>query len=251
MNKRNSTLASFCNVSALLLIGCSVSSLLLSGCSEDGFEAYEDPGTLSVTTNPGVISQKNFSLLASDWAPQVIQDDGSFLKTDIDLTVFIGDRNNQTVTDGQTVTFVSEYGLINPPTCETDETGTCSVTWSAIKGDTVPGDFLVTVTAYAEGEETFFDTNGNGLFDDGDAGFEDLEEPYVDANGDDIFSAGDTIIDVVSTNDPSGVNGQHDMADGFFNGTGCTHSTLCGVRSSIVVWDDIVLKIDGPAETTP
>lgn len=234
----------------ILLTLCGMSSVLLSGCSESDFEAFEDPGATSVTTNPAVISQKNFSILASDWAPQVINpDDGSFTQTEVTLTVFTGDRNNQTVTDGHTIAFVSEYGLINPPTCVTGADGTCTVTWSAIKrpDDGGPGsDYRVTITAYTTGEETFTDTNGNSVYDDGDSGFEDLEEPFVDADGNDIFSAGDTIIDVVSTNDPTGINGLHDAGDGFFNGLGCAHSSLCATLPSVMIWDDIVLYIDGP-----
>ena len=244
----------------ILLTLCSLSSVLLVGCSEDGFEAFEGASATSVTTNTGVISQKNFSVLADDWAPQVISaEDGSFTQTDVTLTVYTGDRNNETVTNPHTIYFVSEYGLINPPSCETDSSGTCSVTWSAIKSPDPGGpgsDYRVTVTAYAIGEEAFTDTNGNGLFDDGDAGFADLEEPYVDVDaasgggGDGMYSAGDIIIDVVSTSDPTGINGQHDIADGFFNGPGCTHSSLCSTRPSVAIWDDIVLYIDGPP-TTP
>ena len=235
----------------LLVTSIGISSVLLVGCSEDGFEAFQDTTTANITTNPGMISQMNFSILASDWAPTVISpDDGSFTKTDVTLTVYTGDRNNQTITDGHTVYFESEYGLINPPSCETGADGTCEVTWSAIDHPGPPsapgGDFRVTITVYTLGEEAFTDSNGNSLFDDGDAGFEDIEEPYIDADGDGTFIAGDKIIDVVSTNDPTGVNLQHDIADGFFNGGGCTHSSLCGVRTSITIWSDIELYIDGP-----
>lgn len=235
----------------ILISLLSVLSVLLAGCSEDGFEAFEDIGTASVTTNPSVISQKNFSILADDPQPTVIDPaTGIFTKTDVELTIFAGDRNNQTVTDSHTVTFVSEYGLINPPSCVTGADGSCSVTWSAIKRPDPGGpgsDYYVTITAYTVGEEAFIDTNGNNLFDDADAGFEDIEEPYIDANGDNAFSAGDTIIDVISTNDPTGINGLHDIADGFFNGFGCTHTSLCAVMPSTAIWDDIILKIDGPA----
>ena len=113
--------------------GVLASSLLLAGCSGDN-EIFINPGTTTATTNPGVISQKNFSILADDPAPTVIDPTtGTFTKTDVELTIYIGDRNNQTITDAHTVSFVSEYGLINPSFCVTDATGTCSVTWSAIK----------------------------------------------------------------------------------------------------------------------
>jgi hypothetical protein len=229
--------------------GVLASSLLLAACSGDN-EIFINPGTTTATTNPGVISQKNFSILADDPAPTVIDPTtGTFTKTDVELTIYIGDRNNQTITDAHTVSFVSEYGLINPSFCVTDATGTCSVTWSAIKRPDPGGpgsDGVVTVTAYTIGEEAFTDTNGDNVFDDGDAGFDDLEEPYVDADTSFTFSSGDTIIDVVSTNDPTGKNGMHDLADGFFNGNGCTHTSLCADRKSVTVWDSIYLTITGP-----
>lgn len=235
-----------------LISGLLTSSLLLTGCG-DG-EVFLTPGTTSATTNPGVISQKNFSILADTPSPTVIDTTtGTFTQTDVKLTVYTGDRNNQTVTDAHTITFMSEYGLINPPTCTTDSTGTCSVTWSAISRPVAGGpgsDYRVTITAYTSGEEAFTDSNGNGVFDDGDAGFDDIEEPYIDADKTNSasassYSSGDTIIDVVSTNDPTGANGQHDIADGFFNGNGCTHTSLCAARKTITIWDDIVLYIDG------
>ena len=238
-----------------------VSAVILAGCSESDFEALQNPAINTVTTNPAVISQKNFSILADDPQPTVINPDtNTFTKTDVTLTIFAGDRNNRTVTDSHTVMFETEYGLINPPSCVTGADGTCTVTWSAITRPEPGGpgsDFLVTVTAYTIGEEAFTDSNGNGIFDDADAGFEDIEEPYVDADdfdaddlastGGDSFTPGDTIIDVISTNDLTGSNGVHDIADGFFNGTGCTHSSLCAARPSVMIWDDIILKIDGPS----
>ena len=238
-----------------LLAACAcLSAVLMAGCSEDGNEAFQDVTTANVTTNPGVISQKHFSVTASDLFPAVIDTaTNTYTETEVTISVRIGDRDNLSITNPQTVEFRTEFGLINPRTCETDETGVCSVTWLAddFPSPGGPGsDYFVTITAFATGEEEFTDTNGNSLYDDGDATFEDLEEPFVDANGNDIFDAGDTIIDVVNTNDPTGQNLQHDIGDGFFNGGGCTHSSLCADRASVAVWDDVILKIDGPP-TTP
>jgi hypothetical protein len=229
----------FLTIAALL----ASSSLFMAGCSDDN-SSYETPDTTGVVSNSGIISQTNFSLLTADVMPAVIDaSTGIFTKTDVELTAYIGDRKNQTLTDKHTINFVAEYGLIEP-SCVTEE-GKCSVTWSAIKRPDVGGpgsDGLVTITAYTTGEEGFTDTNGNGVFDDNDTGFDDLEEPYVDANEDDVFSTGDVIIDVVSTNDPTGANGVHDIADGFFNGTGCTHTSLCG-RTSVAIFDMVTMSI--------
>ena len=224
------------------------STLFMAGCSDDN-SSYETPNTTGVVTNSGTISQTNFSLLTADVMPAVIDGTtGVFTKTDVELTVYIGDRNNQTLTDAHTINFIAEYGLIQP-SCVTEE-GQCSVTWSAIKRPEAGGpasDGYVTITAYTIGEEGFTDTNGNNVFDDGDIGFEDLEEPYVDAdyvsgvasNG---YSTGDIIIDTINSLDPTGANQVHDIADGLFNGPGCTHTFLCG-SPSITIFDSVAMSI--------
>jgi hypothetical protein len=48
--------------------------------------------------------------------------------------------------------------------------------------------------AFAQGEETFIDTNGNGLYDFGDP-FVDLPEAFHDLNEDDVFANGDPAAD--------------------------------------------------------
>jgi len=231
-----------------LLASC---TLFMAGCSDDN-SSFETPSTSDITTNSGLVSYKNFSLLAEDTQPVVIDPDtGIFTKTDVVMTVFVGDRNNRFLTDSHTVYFKAEYGTISNPSCTT-ENGTCSVTWSAIKRPEPGGpgsDLRVTIIAYTIGEESFTDTNGNGLFDDGDIGtFDDLEEPYVDADESDSFTTGDVIVDVINGNDTTGANLAHDIGDTFFNGPGCTHSSLCSnvVITNGTIWDSNTLKIDGP-----
>ncbi|MBT6245719.1 MAG: hypothetical protein HOI43_09910 [Gammaproteobacteria bacterium] len=51
-----------------------------------------------------------------------------------------------------------------------------------------------TILAFAQGEETFIDTNGNGLYDFGDP-FVDLPEAFHDLNEDDVFANGDPAVD--------------------------------------------------------
>jgi len=236
----------------ILLTLVSSSVFLLTGCGD--IDNLETPDTSSTTvSNSGVISHLNFSILASDPQPTVIDPDtGVFTKTDVIMSVHMADRQNQLLTNSQTVFFRTEYGAITPSCITAD--GTCSVTWTAIKRPAAgePGsDLMITIVAYTIGEESFTDTNGNAIFDDSDTTFVDLEEPYVDADEDDIFSPGDGIIDVVNGNDSTGTNGVHDIGDGFFNGAGCTHSSLCSstVITNGTIWDSITLKIDGP--TTP
>lgn len=229
-------------LNTLLLVASS--TLLLASCDESN-ESFETPNTSGIATNSGVISQKHFSLLTADINPAVFDGTtGTFTKTDVELTVFIGDRNNQTLTDAHTIFFRTDYGIIEP-SCIT-ENGACSVTWSAIKRPVFPGpgsDGFVAITAYTAGEEGFTDTNGNGRFDDGDTGFDDLVEPFIDTDWNGVFSTGDTIIDIVSANDPTGANAAHDINDGFFNGGNCTHSSLCSPFPSVIVFDDVRMDL--------
>jgi hypothetical protein len=57
-----------------------------------------------------------------------------------------------------------------------------------------PRDGLVTVIAWTPGEESFFDTNGNGVYDLGEP-FIDLPEPFVDYNDNDVRDADEPFID--------------------------------------------------------
>lgn len=227
-------------------LGLAISMSVMMGCDNETFPT----GDSDLDSNSGVIAQKNFSILVSDVAPVVIDPaTNTFTKTDITVTAYIGDRNNQTLTDSHTIRFFSEYGLIEP-TCTTED-GFCTVTWSAIKRPDAGGpgsDLVVTIVAVTSGEESFLDTNGNGLFDDGDtfSVTHDLEEPFIDADESNSFSTGDIIIDAISTNDTTGRNAVHDAADGFFNGSGCTHTTLCGTRTSIDIFTTNIFRINGP-----
>jgi len=239
---------------AMLVSG---SIFALAGCSSDN-SSFETPNTSSVPTNQGTVSQKNFSLLASDPQPLVIDPATDvFAKTDVTMTVYIGDRNNQTLTNSQTVYFRTEYGTIEP-SCIT-QAGSCSVTWSAIKRPLLNSpldlDRRVTIIAYTLGEESFTDTNGNGVFDDGDlfSSSDDLEEPYIDADNSDGYDFGEDIVDTVNGVDPTGKNEKHDFADSLFNGPGCTHSSLCSttVTTNATIWAVNTLKIDGPPPAAP
>ena len=224
------------------------SMLFVAGCSNDS--PFETPNT-DIADNPGIVSQKNMSIVASDPQPTIYDaTTGIFTETEVEITVKVGDLNNQLLTDAHTIYFATEWGLINP-SCVTED-GKCSVTWQTSLFSNIPGDLLNTITAWTRGEETFIDTNGNGIFDDSDTTFEDREEPYVDANRDRVFNSGDILIDVVNGNDLTGINGVHDIGDGFLNSPNCTHSSLCStVLPTSFIWIDIQLDMAGPPATTP
>ena len=241
--------------------GATASTYTLVVADSDQFIAFEvtpiaTTGTIvgdavtSSSLNAGMISHKNFSVLASELYPAFFDPDtGNFTAVEVTITVTIGDRENQLITDAHTIFFHTEWGLIEP-SCVTNNSK-CSVTWRSGSPDTVPVDYLTTITAYAVGEESFTDTNTNSLFDDADSVFDDLEEPYIDVNSDGVFGIGDTIIDVVNGNDLTGINTAHDIGDTFFNGPGCTHSSLCStVMGTVTVWGSVALKLDGSSVGT-
>ena len=227
------------------------SALFMAGCSSDN-SSFETPNA-DISSNPGIVSQKNFSILAEDVQPKIFDPIEGATDTSITITVKIGDRNNQLLTDAHTVYFATEWGLIEP-SCIT-QNGTCSVTWQTSFGvdggvSTVPGDHLTTITTWTLGEENFTDTNGDSIFADPESQFDDREEPYIDAETlDGAFNAGagDKIIDVINGNDLTGENGVHDTGDTFLNSPSCQHTSLCStVRTTTFIWTDIVLQMDGP-----
>jgi len=234
------------------LLACS--SLFIAGCSDDN-NSFETPNTSSTPTNAGIVSQNNFTILAADLEPVIFADPAknTFTFTKMTITVRVGDRENQILTDAHTVLFKTEWGLIDP-SCVT-ENGSCTVTWQTSSGDTAPADHKNTILAYTLGEESFTDVNGNAIFDDGDnanPAFDDLEEPFVDSNRNRIYDNGEPIADVINGNDQTGINGVHDIGDTFFNGQNCTHSSLCStIQNNIYVWDDVQLSMDGPPPAAP
>ena len=96
------------------------------------------------------------------------------------VTLNLSDRNGNPVPDGTVVNFVTEAGVMIPPTCVTGTVAgnsTCSVTIRS--QGTRPASGLVTILAYAAGEEDFVDLNGNNVWDCGEP-FTDLGIAYRD-----------------------------------------------------------------------
>lgn len=229
------------------------SALFVTGCGDN--TAFETPNTSNTVTNNNLISQNNFTLLFNPVNASFLDPTtGEFTSVTGEISVQIGDNNNQLITGSRVINFRTEWGLIEP-SCTT-ENGTCSVTWRSGSPDTMPSNLRNTIIAYSNGgQESFADLNGNGLFDDGDTfntnTYSDLEEPYVNVdesnNGFSItFTAGDIVIDTINGIDLTGANASHDNADGLFNGPNCAHSTLCSTtRTSVTVWESGTLLLNG------
>ncbi|MBQ4888234.1 Ig-like domain-containing protein [Shewanella sp. MMG014] len=157
--------------------------------------------------------------------------------------------------DGTTVTCPNGgfNGSVLPPCTGATMAGYTDGTNSVI-AEPRPG--RSTITAYAIGEESFVDLNGNGLFDTGEQWI-DLSEAFFDHNEDGNYR--DTIVSPL----PDGAvneeyvdynsNGTFDTADGFYTGllcaTGseasCTQTGINNTQAQLNVFRNIPIVMSG------
>lgn len=165
-----------------------------------------------LVVSTGIPDQDSMSLAFSVYNPEAWSYDG----VEVDVIVHASDRYNNPVPDGTTISFYTELGQIQP-SCKT-EGGTCTAKWYSSN----PREDLgrSTVVAAAIGEETFIDTNGNGIFDDGDVIKTDIGEAYEDWDESAAYEFGEQFLDY-------NVNGVREAPDSLFTGLGCADSTRC------------------------
>jgi|GEM_PF-950923 len=108
------------------------------------------------------------------------------------VNAFLADRLGNPVPDGTKVVFVTEGGQFvnggNQSSCILTA-GRCSVPlvgqeyrpWGSGQSGADPRPGRVTLLAYADGEESFIDTNRNNRYDLGEE-FEELGRPFIDAD---------------------------------------------------------------------
>ena len=96
------------------------------------------------------------------------------------ITMSLADRQGNPVPDGTAVNFVTEGGVMIPPTCVTGAVpGDSQCTVNIRSQNPRPSDGLVSILAYAAGEENFVDANFNNVFDCGES-FTDIGTAYRD-----------------------------------------------------------------------
>jgi len=104
-------------------------------------------------------------------------------------TIIASDRLGNPVPAGTSVNFVSgEGGQIEGSKQITLTNGSASTTANFVSSAPRPVDGRITVVAYALGEETFIDNNGNNVYDAGEA-FQDLGDVYIDRAYDGTFNS--------------------------------------------------------------
>lgn len=185
-----------------------------------------------LSINTGLAEQRSMTIAATVLNPEAHNYSGE--KSII--TAWLSDNFNNPVPDGTTVNFTTEGGLI-VPSCSTVN-GSCSVEWESAEPRVA--DHRVTILATALGHETFFDTNGNNIFDENDgtaisangsckasnvasgfgniaaqaSGFIDMSEAWRDDNENCTYEVGEKFIDF---NNDNAFNNEDDL----FNGPQC------------------------------
>lgn len=228
--------------------------------------------TGSVSVQSGVVTQDRFSIAVETLNPPA----GSHLGAQVEVTVRAADRFGNWAPDGTRINFTTELGDIEG-SCEVQD-GTCSVTWTSSAEQQINYDpdrairacfhegasvrsrqgltggvactehdrfGRATITAWAVGEESFDDLNGNNIFDQGEQ-WVALPEAFRDDNETGLYEgAGGYAEEFMDYNS----NGQHDTAQSFFRGLGCAPATEtaghCNQLANVRASSRIVLSTDG------
>ena len=130
----------------------------------------------------GLPSQLNFSL-----SQQTINIEGY----DIDGTpntysIIASDRLANPVPLNTAINFVAEGGQVEPIKFTTLNSGLARATANFVSAEPKPLDGRLTVVAYAIGEESFIDLNGNNVWDTGEQ-FQDLGNIFIDRLFDGVY----------------------------------------------------------------
>lgn len=227
-----------------------------------------------LVVSTGVPEQASFTLSAAIKNVEGGEFAGCTSPTGTTITARLADHFHNPAPDGTAVSFTAEGGSIDAScltglvqTTQADGTttttkgtaGECSVRFCA--GNPRPTDGRVTILAYALGEESFTDTNGNNLYDSGEA-YTDLGDPFrndraitdSNANGiDDAYATGNAVRASGEQYIDSNGNGSWDQSgNGVYNGVlqatpnvNTSNANTVHIRQSLVM----VLSNSTPAIT--
>jgi hypothetical protein len=207
-------------VSTIVRSGTVHTSVRVTATSATDPSIVSQSDSLDITT--GFPDQNSFSLSLE--CPNI--EGGDIDGTEVAVQLLAADRFNNPVTNGTAVTFTTEGGAIQG-SCQTVGGG-CSVTW---RSQEPRFNGRSTILAYAIGEESFADANGNGRRDAGET-FDDIGEAFRDDNESGTYDVGELFFDFDS-------GGAYDGANGLFTGVlcnaGCDTATKLHVNDSVVV----------------
>jgi hypothetical protein len=132
----------------------------------------------------GLPSQLNFSLSQGTRNIEGYNIDG----TTNTYQIIAADRSGNPVPAGTSINFVTEGGQVEPSKQIQLVSGIARATANFVSAEPRPIDGRITVSAYALGEESFLDLNGNNKWDLGEP-FQDLGNVFKDRNFDGTYNA--------------------------------------------------------------
>lgn len=147
-----------------------------------GTEIATVSSNLSVAV--GLPSQLNFSLSQGARNIEGYNIDG----TPNTYQIIAADRSGNPIPAGTSINFVTEGGQIEGIRQTQLVNGIARTVANFVSADPRPVDGRVTITAYALGEESFLDLDGNNLFTNGEP-FQDLGNIFKDRNFDGLFDS--------------------------------------------------------------
>lgn len=131
----------------------------------------------------GFPSQLNFSLSQGTHNIEGFDRDG----TTNTYSIIAADRNGNPVPTGTTINFVTEGGTIEPSRQTQLVNGLARASANFLSSSPRPIDGRITVTAFAQGEESFLDRGpGDNIWNPGEP-FQNLGEVFKDRNFDGLF----------------------------------------------------------------
>ena len=130
----------------------------------------------------GFPSQLNFSLAQGTLNIEGYDRDG----TTNTYSIIAADRNGNPVPVGTTINFVTEGGTVEPAKRTQFVDGLARATANFVSSSPRPIDGRITVTAYALGEESFLDRNGDNAWNTGEP-YQNLGDVFKDRNFDGLY----------------------------------------------------------------
>lgn len=150
----------------------------------------------SLSVAVGLPSQLNFSLSQGTHNIEGFDIDG----TPNTYNIIASDRLSNPVPAGTSINFVSEGGQVEGIKQIALANGLARTTANFISASPRPANGRITVVAYALGEESFIDGNGNNVYDCGES-FQDLGDIYIDRLFNGAFDpADDQFVSLATTN---------------------------------------------------
>jgi hypothetical protein len=150
----------------------------------------------SLSVAVGLPSQLNFSLSQGTLNIEGFDIDG----TPNTYNIIASDRLSNPVPAGTSINFVAEGGQVQGIKQIALVNGLARTTANFISASPRPANGRITIVAYALGEESFIDANGNNVYDCGES-FQDLGDIYIDRAFNGAFDpADDQFVSLATTN---------------------------------------------------